>query len=85
MAARPFGDENVAIGEDEDLPRNLEVGGDRHDLETGWNGRKLAVPSCRLGDFHRWDERLVDIRQARAGARLVEFFIAFAAAGERGR
>src|SRR3546814_1600636 len=77
--------EDVAVRQHEDLARDLEVGRDRGDRESGGNGRRFTVPALGFRDLHRRHERLVDLWEFGIFARLVELLAAGAAGGKARR
>ena len=82
VAARALGDQDVAVGQDQDLTRDLQIGGHRGDDEAVRHGGRFAVPADRVGDLHRRHEGLVRAGKVGIGAGLVQVGVAAAAPGQ---
>ena len=81
-AAAAFGDEDVAVGQDQHLARDLQVRGQGGDGVAGRRGRDLVAPADRLGDLHRRQQGLTDAREVGLRPGLVQIGIAAAAGGD---
>jgi len=66
--AAPFGNQDVAVRQDERLPRDLQVLSDGCDPIPLGNLRATITPECRLSDLHRGQQASVWLGQWRCRA-----------------
>ena len=84
VSTRSFGNQYVAIGQKQHLPRDFKVFRNRSYRETFGYGRKFAVPAFGRGNFHGGQERVALLRKVGPFACLIQVGIALRLArGER--
>ncbi len=81
LAARSFRHQQIAIGQEQHLARDLEILGDRADGIASGRRRQFVAPAFGRGNFHRRNQRIVLRGQSGPGAGLVEIGIAAVLAG----
>src|SRR5690606_24867724 len=84
-AAPAFGNENVAVGEDQCLASDIEMGGDGGDRVALRHGRLLLAALCRLGDYHVRQLSAVRFGQCRIGAVLLHIRVGAATGNQQSR
>src|SRR3546814_19023228 len=85
LPAFPFGDEDVAVRQDQDLPRDHEVRRDGLDGVAARDRRPPVAPFGGLGDGHRGQESAFWFGQVRIGPVLRHFPLAPAGGEQRNR
>ena len=83
-SASPFGNQDVAIGKDEGLARDLKIGGNGRDRVALRYRGSLVAPFRRVRNLHGGEEPALRIRELRIRPVLRRFRIA-AAGGQKGR
>ncbi|MNQ92939.1 hypothetical protein D3C85_1083820 [compost metagenome] len=85
MTAAPFGDEHIAVRQDQHLAWNLQVGREGADGKALGHDGRLAVPAGGRTDLHGRNQGLVYAWQVGSAARLVQLGIAGVSAGGHGK